>query len=156
MCAVENAGKATTYFECVSPILPVSDVQASVNYYVNVLGFKVDWQTGGFASVSRGHCRLMLAQGEQGNPGTWVWVGVGDTDLLFQEYCAKGAKIRHPPTNYTWAYEMQVFDLDGNVLRLGSEQKANEPLGEWLDENGVLWKQTSEGNWVRTETAKSS
>lgn len=31
---------------------------------------------------------------------------------------------------------MQVEDLDGNVLRLGSEPKENQPTGEWLDMDG--------------------
>lgn len=145
----------TTYFENVSPIFPVSDVEASIKYYVEVLGFKVNWQVPGFAEVSRGRCGIMLAQGEQGNPGTWVWVGVGDADLLYQEYLAKGAKIRHPPNNYPWAYELQVFDLDGNVLRLGADSKKDQPIGTWLDMNGVEWTQ-SEGKWVRADTGTSS
>lgn len=45
----------------------------------------------------------------------------------------KGAKIRHPPANYPWAYEMQVEDPDGNVLRFGSEPIADQPFSEWLD-----------------------
>ncbi len=52
---------------------------------------------------------------------------------------ARGAKVRHPPTNYEWALEMQLEDLDGNVLRLGSEANKGEPIGEWLDMNGVRW-----------------
>ncbi len=35
----------------------------------------------------------------------------------------RGVGIRLPPTNYSWALEMQVEDPDGNVLRLGSEPK---------------------------------
>ena len=121
--------KTTTYFENVSPILRVADVEASIKYYVEVLGFKVNWHVPGFASVGRGRCGIMLTEDEQGNPGTWVWVGVGDADLLYAEYRAKGAKIRHPPNNYDWAYELQVFDLDGNVLRLGSDQKTRRADG---------------------------
>src|SRR3954466_10263512 len=119
MMRMVDAAFKRTHFEGVSPILPVANLQASLDYYINVLGFKVNWQAVGFASVSRGQCNLMLAQGEQGNPGTWVWIGVNDADMIFDEYLAKGAKIRHPPNNYTWAYEVQVYDLDGNVLRLG-------------------------------------
>lgn len=48
-------------------------------------------------------------------------------------------KIRHPPTNYSWALEMQVEDLDGNILRLGSDPRAGEPDGEWLDMYGNRW-----------------
>ncbi len=156
MCVVEEPSKNTTYFECVSPILPVADLQASLDYYGNVLAFKVNWHAPNMASVSRGRCGLMLCEGEQGHPGTWVWVGIGDADLLYTEYCAKGAKIRHPPNNYSWAYEFQVFDLDGNVLRLGSDTKKDEPLGMWLDMDGVEWKTTADGKWVRVGVATIS
>jgi hypothetical protein len=37
------------------------------------------------------------------------------------------------------ALEMQVEDLDGNVLRLGSDPRAGEPEGEWLDTHGHRW-----------------
>jgi len=62
-----------------------------------------------------------------------VWIGVADAGALCAELRANGAKIRHPPTNYPWAYEMQIEDLDGNVLRVGSEPKEGQPNGEWLD-----------------------
>jgi catechol 2,3-dioxygenase-like lactoylglutathione lyase family enzyme len=155
MSATEQVSPTTTYFENVSPILRVADVEASVKYYVEVLGFKLNWQVPGFASVGRGRCGIMLCENEQGNPGTWVWIGVGDADLLYQEYLASGAKIRHPPNNFPWAYELQVYDPDGNVLRLGSDQKKDQLLGTWLDMDGVEWTQ-SEGKWVRGDTAKKS
>lgn len=53
----------------------------------------------------------------------WAWIGVDDAERLYQEYNTNGAKIRLPPTNYSWALEMQVEDLDGNVLRLGSDPR---------------------------------
>lgn len=34
---------------------------------------------------------------------------------------------------------MQVEDLDGNVLRFGSEPIAGAPFGEWLDMHGRIW-----------------
>ncbi len=137
-------------FEGVCPILRVESVPKSLDYYVQVLGFKKDWdfpegQAPFFASVSRGKCHIFLSEGDQGNPGTWIWVGVEDAEALLNEYRARGAKIRHPPTNYPWAYEMQVEDLDGNVLRLGSEPKKNEPLGEWLDMYGKTWPPPPKG-----------
>src|SRR5882757_1182897 len=101
-------------FEGVCPILRVQDFSASVEYYVQKLGFKIDWQGPGFGSVSRGRCHIFLSEGDQGNPGSWVWIGVEDADALFAEYRMSAAKVRHAPTNYSWAYEMQVEDLDGN------------------------------------------
>ena len=141
-----EAKPSAVAFEGVNPILPVEDLTAAVDHYVRVLGFTLDWQgPGSFASVSRGRCHLFLCQGDQGHRGTWVWIGVEDADALLKEYRGKGAKIRHEPTNYPWAYEMQVEDLDGNVLRLGSEPKGNEPPGEWLDMHGRRWIALPEG-----------
>jgi hypothetical protein len=49
------------------------------------------------------------------------------------------------------AYEMQVEDLDGNVLRLGSDSKENEHAGEWLDMQGKRWVPIPEGGWKPAE-----
>jgi predicted lactoylglutathione lyase len=139
-----------TMFECVTPILRVQDLSISLDYYTRVLGFKVDWQESGImASVSRDCCNIMLCEGDQGNPGVWVWIGVGDVATLIEEYGIRGAKVRHPPTNYPWAYEMQIEDPDGNVLRFGSEPKAGESSGEWLDMHGDAWVMPPEGGWKR-------
>jgi len=126
-------------FEGVTPILRVESVEASTGYYTRVLGFKVNFQAPTFVSVSRGRCCLFLCEGDQGHPGGWVWIGVSDAEALCAELRANGAKIRHPPTNYPWALEMQVEDPDGNILRMGSEPKPNEPQGEWLDMDGKRW-----------------
>jgi len=74
-----------------------------------------------------------------------------DADALFDEYRTKGAKVRHPPTNYSWAYEMQVEDLDGNILRLGSDPKRDQAIGEWLDMRGDRWALSPAGEWARVD-----
>lgn len=137
-----------------TPILRVRDLAASVDHYVRVLGFSLDWEApegDSFVSLSREECTLFLSGGGQGHPGAWVWIGVADARALHEELLARGARIRHPPTNYWWAMEMQVEDLDGNVLRLGSERSEVEPLGEWLDMEGVRWGPVEGGGWRRVE-----
>ena len=120
-----------TRFEHASPILRVSDMGRSLKYYVDVLGFRnADWGTELFTSVNRDGAGIYLCQGGQGKPGTWVWVGVEDAAALYAEYQASGAKIRMPPGNYPWAYEMHVEDPDGHVIRFGSEPRADLPLDE--------------------------
>jgi catechol 2,3-dioxygenase-like lactoylglutathione lyase family enzyme len=151
MSSAELAKSEAVSFEGVCPILPVQDLPASIDYYVRMLGFAIDWQGPYFASVSRGECHIFLSHGDQGQPGAWVWVGVEDADALLEEYRRSGAKVRHTPTNYPWAYEMQVEDLDGNVLRLGSDSKKNEPTGEWLDMHCQRWLALPEGGWRRAE-----
>ena len=112
--------------ECITPIISVKNLAASIDYYVKKLGFKKDWDWGDppdFGSVSRGGWSIMMCQGGQGHAGTYIWIGVEDVDECYEEFKLSGAAIRMPPTNYPWACEMMVEDLDGHVLRIGSEPK---------------------------------
>ena len=116
--------------EGITPILNVKNLAASIDYYVNVLGFTKDWDWGDppdFGGVSRDGVSIMLCEGGQGHPGTWIWIGVEDAEAFYDEYKASGATIRETPTNRAWAYELKVEDLDGHVLRIGSAPKTDEP-----------------------------
>jgi hypothetical protein len=42
----------------------------------------------------------------------------------------------------------RVEDLDGNVLRLGSEPREDQPIGEWLDMQRIRWI-FKDGRWTR-------
>ena len=46
---------------------------------------------------------------------------IGAADAFFTEFSAKGAHIRSTPQNFEWAYEFEIEDTDGHVLRIGSE-----------------------------------
>jgi hypothetical protein len=72
---------------------------------------------------------------------------VADVCALNDEFVARGAKVRFPPTIFEWAFEMQVEDLDGNVLRLASDSKKEMPYGPFLDPSGVLWEETEDGGY---------
>lgn len=138
--------------EGVTPILRVSDLEASFDYYVKVLGFEVLWRGDDFGCVKRGRASLMLSENTQGKAGTWVWIGVSDADALHAELLASGARIRHAPVNFPWgSRELHVFDPDGHVLRFGSDVAEGEPFGPWLDENGVRWMPEPDGSWRRVE-----
>lgn len=152
MSGTEGPTAAATVVEGVTPIFRVQSLPASLDYYLTVLGFKIDFHEPGIiASVSRDRCSIFLIEGDQGHPGTWVWIGVNDIEPLFEDYRNKGARIRHPPTNYRWAYEMQIEDPDGHVLRFGSEPKKDRPFGEWLDMHGRNWVRSPDGGWTRVE-----
>src|SRR5579862_1668375 len=92
---------APTQLEGSTPILRVSNMNASLRYYVEVLGFtNAAWGTGEFTCVSRERrAGIYLCQGGQGQPGTWVWIGAEDVEALYEEFKASGAKIRHAPQN---------------------------------------------------------
>jgi len=118
--------------ECIVPILNVKSLSESIRFYVDVLGFKVDWgaQDRTMASVSRDGKAIMLCHDAQGRPGTWIWIGVEDIEPLFQAYSARGVSFRQGPTNYSWAFEMRVEDPDGHVLRFGSDAKTDRPFAD--------------------------
>jgi len=129
MSSADAMKRTKTKFACIIPIFNVKNFPASIDYYVKVIGFKKDWDWGdppGFGSVSRGHCHIVLCHGDQGQAGNWTWISVEDVEKLYEEYQASGATNREVPTNYPWAYEMKVEDLDNHVLRFGSDPKSDE------------------------------
>jgi hypothetical protein len=105
------------------PLLIGCDVEASRHCYTQTWGFSLDWDAGTMISVSRDGKSIMLCQGAQSHPGTWVWIGVEDADVFFTEFVNNGAHIHSPPRNFAWAYEFAVKDPDGHTLRFGAEPK---------------------------------
>ncbi len=118
--------------ETITPILRVEDLAASKRFYVDVLGFKPDWEGPHVISVSRDGCAIMLCEGHQGRKGTWLWIGVDDDiNALHAAFSAAGAVIRDAPQNFSWAYEFQVEDPDGHVLRFGGEPRPGAARGRF-------------------------
>ena len=111
----------------------MKDVNASVDYYCNKLGFTkaFSWTDGGFcdygkftfAEVSRGRANIMLSL-ENVVKSTWIYVDLDNTlnlELLHEEFVKHNALIVEPPTNRPWNMrEMLVQDLDDNRLRIGA------------------------------------
>ena len=111
-------------FEDCQPILRVENMDASLRFYVDELGFKnAKWGNQNFTHVARDRAGIYLCRGGQGRGAAWVWVGVEDAEQLHEELQARRVRIRMAPMNFPWALEMHVEDPDGNVLRLGSEPK---------------------------------
>jgi predicted enzyme related to lactoylglutathione lyase len=122
MADTKTQHKSSLRFECIEPILCVSDIPDSLRFYVDLLGFEnAPWGTDEFTHVSRDGRGIYLCRKGQGKTGAWVWIGVQSVETLHEEYKGRGITIRQPPTKYPWALEMQIEDPDGNVLRIGSE-----------------------------------
>jgi uncharacterized glyoxalase superfamily protein PhnB len=121
----DPAERGANRFQSAVPILNVRNVSASIVYYLDKLGFEKEWEWGSpptFASVRRDEVRIFLCQDAQGAPGTWISIFIHDVDALYADYRRSGAIIRQPPTNFPWGVrEMNVEDLDGHRLRLGSD-----------------------------------
>jgi len=116
------------------PIFRVANLATSLDYYTRILGFTIPWQMPWYASVRRGTCSLMLCEGGQGNPGTWIWTPVSDVDALYEEFKASGANILQGPTNFPWeSREIQILDPDNHRLRFAADLKPGEPMGQFID-----------------------
>ncbi|HSY34573.1 MAG TPA: VOC family protein [Acidobacteriaceae bacterium] len=116
------------------PIFRVANLATSLDYYTRILGFTIPWQMPHYASIKRGTCSLMLCEGGQGNPGTWIWAAVSDADALYEEWTASGANILQGPTNFPWgSREIQILDPDNHRLRFAADLKPGEPMGHFID-----------------------
>lgn len=118
--------------ENVAPVLYVKDMALTLSFYVDILGFKnADWGDDNFTSINRDNTGLYLCRGGQGLPGTWVWIGFdGDIFSLHENLKERGVIIKLPPTNFSWAYEMQIEDPNGHVLRFGTDPRNSEAFAD--------------------------
>ena len=142
----------TNSFGSPVPVFRVKNVDASVAYYKDALGFEVRWRANdGFVCVAREECSIFLTDDNQSQPRMWVWIGVQDVRALHETYLGSGARVRNPPNNFKWALEMHVEDLDGNVLRIGSDPEEDKPLGVWRDADGVGWRDLGNDKYERVD-----
>jgi ankyrin repeat protein/catechol 2,3-dioxygenase-like lactoylglutathione lyase family enzyme len=133
----------TNRFELAVPILSVTDMRASLDYYVDKLGFKKKWEWGDppdFACVARDEVELFLSLGTQRvAAGSWISIFVQDVDALYEDYKQRGAIIREPPTEYPWGMrEMNVEDLDGHRFRLGTDGGTENRTYNYEKENEAV------------------
>jgi catechol 2,3-dioxygenase-like lactoylglutathione lyase family enzyme len=112
-------------FENAQPILRVQSIPTALRFYVDILGFQnAPWGSDDFTCISRDQAVIYLCRGDQGRGGAWIWIGVdGDIGQLHEDLKARGVAIRLPPSDHSWAVEMQVEDPDGNVVRFGAEPR---------------------------------
>jgi len=126
----------------ISPFFIVSNLEDSVSFYVNKLGFEV-WYTGPeegpyWAMVGRGPVSIMLKVIAQDvkpipNPSRHEWaawdayISIEDPDILFEEFKSKGTTFRKPiHDNSDGLRGFEVADADGYVLFFGRPNAIND------------------------------
>ena len=111
------------------PEIPVTDMNAALDYYVDKLGFNIDWGgvDGGIAGISKGQCRMFLTDRDfrqhHGNaPPVMVWLNLNSKDEveeLYKIWNAGGAKMISSPESKPWKlHEFTLSDPDGNLFRV--------------------------------------
>jgi predicted lactoylglutathione lyase len=116
-------------FPAAVPEIPVSDINKAALYYVNNLGFKMDWgdEDGGIAGISNGHCRMFLTNPafrvQYGNTGpVLIWLNLSskeEVSNLYDLWKHNQARIVSEPEEKPWKlHEFTAMDLDGNLFRV--------------------------------------
>ena len=106
--------------ERINPYLNVKDVAKSLDYYIDVLGFKLHTKSPNLGIVEHSGHQIYLRTNEADTAPHRVWMVVENLDVLWREVKPKGAIITEEPTNYSWAYQMTIKDLDDNLLIIGT------------------------------------
>jgi predicted lactoylglutathione lyase len=116
-------------FPAAIPEIPVSDLEAAAEYYAKRLGFEVDWKEEGIglAGISKGQCRIFLADSEyrERNRNGWpvlTWLNLDSkekVDDLHRQWKASGARLLSVPESKPHGlHEFTAADLDGNLFRV--------------------------------------
>jgi catechol 2,3-dioxygenase-like lactoylglutathione lyase family enzyme len=108
--------------ELAVPILPVDDLAVARRFYVDQLGFDVDWEASddgkaGLLGVRRGTIILTLDCPMDGHGReACVSLRVDDADRYYEEWRARVDVLR-PPHNESWgARTFDLLDPFGNTI----------------------------------------
>jgi catechol 2,3-dioxygenase-like lactoylglutathione lyase family enzyme len=116
----------------VVPALRITDYQRSKAFYVNGLGFHIEWEhrfephLPVFMQISREGLVFYLTQ-HSGDcqAGGLIHLFVPDVDAWFTELTRKGVPVRTPPSeSIPGLRDMTVVDPDDNKLRVCTRVKS--------------------------------
>ncbi len=117
----------TVTLEPAVPVLRIYDLAKAMEFYVDFLGFRLDWEhryapdLPVYAQVSRSGVKLHLSQHYgDGTPGAVVYIRVDDAPALLGELHAKQASFARPAPN---ALQADITDPFGNVLRFDGSRR---------------------------------
>ena len=114
--------------QTVIPQFRITDAKCSHSFYVDGLGFEVDWEHRFepafpvFMQLTRANQTIFLTEhaGDCEVGGAAYFV-VADVDGYYKDFVARGVVSLEPPEDTPWgSREMVVTDPDGNRLRFAS------------------------------------
>ena len=108
----------------VVPVLRIRDIERSRSFYVDALGFEVDWvwrhepELPAFMQISKAGLSVYLSEHEgDGTPGSVAYLYVNEVDAWRERAADAGLEIAAEPEDKPWGNrEMSLRDPDGNRL----------------------------------------
>jgi catechol 2,3-dioxygenase-like lactoylglutathione lyase family enzyme len=130
MTTAQAIANATPRITSLAPQFLVDDLQRSIAYYRDRLGFSVKFEYGGFyAGVSRDGCELHLKEApktvadrehRRREEHLDASIGVEGVDALYDELRRRGAEVIKPLEIRPWGVrDFYVADPDGYILCFG-------------------------------------
>lgn len=115
----------------ITPVLRMFDPEKARAFYVDYLGFKVDWEHRFeptmplYMQASRGNALIQLSEHHgDGTPGSLIRIRVEDIDALHAELAAKEYAFARPRVELMpWGLrEISISDPSGNRVIFYEEQ----------------------------------
>lgn len=110
----------------VKPIFRIFDYAKAIEFYIDFLGFKIDWENRGddgkapvYIQITRGDVTLHLSEHHgDASPGSNIFVEIKDVRAYNKELLDKNYKYNKPGVDeMPWnAFEMKVHDPFGNRI----------------------------------------
>jgi catechol 2,3-dioxygenase-like lactoylglutathione lyase family enzyme len=120
--------------QLVTPQLRSTNWTRTKAFYVDGLGFTVDWEhqfepsLPTFAQVTLDGRSLFLTE-HTGDcqPGGAAYIVVDDVDALYEAVRSRGVRVWEPPEEAPWGVrEMCIIDPDGNRLRFANARQQSD------------------------------
>ena len=118
----------------ITPLITAREINRSVKFYVETLGFKVGYQAEGYAYLHRDSVAIRLLTAGEGvdlrNPKRQqsCYIDVEDIDALYQELCPKldrlpKGRVKKPFDQFYGQREFHVIDEDAMLIFFGEPIK---------------------------------
>jgi len=109
-------------------VLGVTNLDAALKFYTEVLGFREEFRVDQYAGVCREECKIhitTLLHPHDGKPGAGsVYIFCDEVDAYYHTVVDAHANVEAPPNDYPYGMrDFCVFDPDGNRLSFGCPVK---------------------------------
>jgi len=135
LCGAQGAPAPTDApaLQNATPILRMFDIAKAKAFYVDLLGFRIDWEHRFepgyplYMQVSRDGVRLHLSEHHgDGTPGSVVFIGIAGLDAFHAELKAKGSRAEIEPGPSPDIRVLSLWDPFGSRLRFAETRPRAE------------------------------
>ena len=134
------------------PVFRVKNVDASIAYYLNALGFELRWRAGdSFACVARDKCSIFLTSDHQSQARMWVWIGVEDVRALHVNVWCPAQRSGTRPRISSGRSRCRSKTSTGTFCASGLTPRRTSRSAHFADADGVRWRHLGNQKYERVD-----